>query len=157
MKRKEKELKRKLFKVNESLDSILSPMNLDLLLPSLLCFSPQEHPPRMVNLCWSSFVLSCFHFFFLLRWTSPAYRFNIKLQLFKLKLWSPSWSGTLPVSYRSFLTNQTMSKYCDLNYRRRIRPFSSLGCEIEKFWFGPQSCQKLDSLLDCKNNLLFQL
>ena len=51
------ELKRKLFKMNATLDSILSPMNLDLLFPSLLCFSPQDHPPRMVNPYWSSFVL----------------------------------------------------------------------------------------------------
>ena len=87
-------LKRKLFKVNGCLDSILSPMNLDLLLPSLICFSPQEHPPRMVNPCWSSFFLPCFHFLFLLRRKSVAYLgFNIKLQLLKLNLWSPSWSG----------------------------------------------------------------
>ena len=66
LKKKEKELKRKLFKVNGSLDSILSQLNLDLLLPSLLCFSTQTHPPRMVNPCWYSFVLPCFHFLFLL-------------------------------------------------------------------------------------------
>ena len=89
--------------------------------------------------CWILVILLLFSLvstsFFLLRRKSVALGFNIKLQLLKLKLWSPSWSGTLPVSYRSFLTNQTMSKYCDLDYLRMIRTFSSFLYEIEKFWF----------------------
>ena len=142
LKRKEMELKRKLFKMNGSLDSILSPMNLDLLLPSLLCFSSQEHLPRMLNPCWSSFFLRCFHFLFLLRRKSATLGFNIKLQLFKLNLWSPSWSGTLLAWYRSFFTNQMTLTYCDLDYPRMIRTSFSCLYENRKIVIWPSTLSK---------------
>ena len=78
---------------------------------------------------------------------------NIKLRLFKLMLWSPSWSGNTASVIEKLFDQPNDFETCDLNYPRRIRAFSSILCEIEKFYFGPQPCQKLDSLLDCKNNL----
>ena len=57
----------------------------------------------------------------------------------------------------SFLANQTTLKYNDLNYLRIIRTFFLFLYEIENFWFGLQHCQKLDSLSECKNSLLYQL
>ena len=126
------ELKSKLFKVNGSLDSILSPMNLDLLLPSLMCFFSSRTPSKNGESLLASFVLPCFHFLFLLRRKSAALGFNIKILV---------EVGTLLASYRGLFTNQMMSKYYDLNYLSRIRPSSFLW-EIKKFWFGPQPCQK---------------
>ena len=110
--------------------------------------------------CWilvGLLLFSLVSILLLLRRKSATLGFHIKLQLFKLKLRSPSWSGTLPELYRSFLSNEMMSKYCDLDYHRIIRTSSSFLYAIEIFWFGLQPCQKLDSFSECKNSLLFQL
>ena len=149
------ELKRKLFKVNGSLDSILSPM-IFFFFPwcvFLLKNTLQE--------CWILAGLLLFSFV-------STFFFSLEENLLPWNLTSNnnslSWScgilvevGTLPASYKRFLTNQTMSNHCNFDYLRRIRPPYSFLYEIEKFWFGLQPCQKLDFLLDCKNNLLFQL